>query len=180
MNLGSLLRRNRRERGLTLKMVSEKAGISEGFLSQVENNVSSPSVDTLMSVCAAIGVNAGDLLNQASEQENLVILRRADWEEVDIPHTGFATRRFFPPENRSVIDSSVLVLEPGHTIPVRKNIRNSQEVLCVLKGGVTLTLGDNTVPMEEGDTVHYWSDPDNQKITNNSEHRSIILWIGTI
>ncbi len=180
MNLGSLLRRYRREQGFTLKTVSEKAGISEGFLSQVENNVSSPSVDTLMNICAAIGVNAGDVLKQASEQEPLVLIRKKDWDEVDVPHTGFATRRFYPPENRSVIDSSVLVIEGGQSIPVRKNIRNSQEVLCVLQGSVTLTLGENAVVLYEGDAVHYSSDPANQKITNESNSRSIVLWVGTI
>ena len=63
MNLGALIRRHRKERKLTLKSVAEKARISEGFLSQVENSVSSPSVDTLFGICHALGVNAGDLLN---------------------------------------------------------------------------------------------------------------------
>ncbi|MBW2001554.1 MAG: helix-turn-helix transcriptional regulator, partial [Deltaproteobacteria bacterium] len=44
MNLGSLIRRYRKEKRLTLRAVAEKAGISEGFLSQVENDVNSPSV----------------------------------------------------------------------------------------------------------------------------------------
>ena len=59
MNIGTLIRRCRKERKLTLKIVAEKASISEGFLSQVENNVNSPSVDTLIRICNAIGVNAG-------------------------------------------------------------------------------------------------------------------------
>ena len=59
MNMGSLIRRHRKERKLTLKSVAEKAGISEGFLSQVENNVNSPSVDTLVRICDSIEVNSG-------------------------------------------------------------------------------------------------------------------------
>ena len=130
MHIGSLIRHFRKERKLTLKSVSEKAGISEGFLSQVENNVNSPSVDTLMKICDAIGVQAGELLNQAQVQERLVILRKSDWDDFDIPRSGFATQRFFSPQNREVIDSAVLVIEPNVTIPVRKNIKNGQEVIC--------------------------------------------------
>ena len=104
MNLGSLIRRYRKEKKLTLKTVAEKAGISEGFLSQVENDVNSPSVDTLSKICNAIGVKAGDLLNQASDQKRLVLIRKSEWGDIDLPHTGFITRRFFPPENRKVID----------------------------------------------------------------------------
>ncbi len=180
MNLGSLIRKCRKERKLTLRMVAEKAGISEGFLSQVENAVSSPSVDTLINICNAIGVHAGDLLNQIKLQERLVVIRRSDWDDVDMPHTGFVTRRFFSPENRSTLDSAILVLRPDKSIPVRKGIKNSQEILCVLKGTLELIYGERTVLLSEGDAVHYWSMQEKQSITNRSKDLTIALWIGTI
>ncbi len=180
MNLGAILRQKRKEKKLTLKTVAERAGISEGFLSQVENDVNSPSVDTLVKICSAIGTEPGDVLNQARKMEKWVIIRKAEWKDVELPHSGFITRRFFPPENRSIIDSSVLVLEQGRQIPVRKNIKNSQEVLCVLKGAVDLVLGDDTLNLSQGDSVHYSSVPDRQMITNNSKELAIVLWVGTL
>lgn len=180
MNLGSLIRRYRKEKKLTLKTVAEKAGISEGFLSQVENDVNSPSVDTLSKICNAIGVKAGDLMNQASNQEKLVLIRKSEWGDIDLPHTGFITRRFFPPENRKVIDSAILVIEPGKLIPVRKNIKNGQEVLCILKGSLELVHGERTIHLAEGDTVHYLAEPKNQSITNKNKDLAIALWIGTL
>ena len=79
MNLGLLIRRYRKERKFTLKTVAKKAGISEGFLSQVENNVNAPSVESLVKICNSIGVNAGDLINQAKNQERLVVIRKSEW-----------------------------------------------------------------------------------------------------
>lgn len=180
MNLGTLLRKYRKERKLTLKAVAEKAYISEGFLSQVENDVNSPSVDTLMRICTALGVDTGELISQVSKREEKVIIRRVEWEEIELSHTGFVTRRFFPPEYRSVIDSSILAVEPGKSIPVRKNLKNSQEVLCVLKGVIEFQLSDETVIMREGDSVHFWSNPEKQKIFNNSSELSLVLWVGTL
>jgi transcriptional regulator with XRE-family HTH domain len=180
MNLGSLIRRYRKERKLTLRTVAEKAGISEGFLSQVENDVNSPSVDTLVKICGALEVNAGDLLNQANKQEALVLVRKSEWDDFDLPHTGFMTRRFFTPENRKVIDSAVLVIEPGKSIPVRKNIKNGQEVLCILKGSLELVHGERTIHLAEGDTVHYFAKPKKQSITNKNRDLAIALWIGTL
>ena len=165
---------------MTLKIVAEKASISEGFLSQVENDVNSPSVDTLVRICDAIGINAGDLISKVSKQEKIILIRKSEWQDIELSHTGFVTRRFFPPENRSVIDSSILVIEPGKSIPVRKNIKNGQEVLCVLKGAVELLLSDEIHALAEGDSVHYWSNPDNQKITNSSTKISFVLWVGTL
>ncbi len=180
MNIGTLIRKYRKNRKMTLKAVAEKASISEGFLSQVENDVNSPSVSTLIRICDALSVEAGDLLNQVSEKKKIVVIKRSDWDDVDLSHTGFATQRFFGPEDRTVIDSSVLVLEPGKSIPVRKNIKNGQEVLCVLKGEVELTLNDETYSLGESDTVHFWTNPKKQMITNNNSTISFVLWIGTL
>lgn len=180
MNLGALIRKNRKERKLTLRAVAEKAGVSEGFLSQVENSVSSPSVDTLVNICSAMGVSAGDLLNQAGTQENLVVIHKAEWDDMEIPKTGFVTRRFLPPENRSVMDSAVLLLKPGTRIPVRKNVKNGQEVLCVLRGALELVHGDRTVPLTEGDAVHFYAYPAKQFIANKSKGVAVVLWVGTL
>lgn len=180
MNIGTLIRKCRKERKLTLKAVAEKANISEGFLSQVENAVSSPSVDTLIRICNAVGVDAGDLISQVSKQEKSILIKKSEWDDIDLSHTGFVTRRFFSPESRNVIDSSILVIEQNKSIPVRKNIKNGQEVLCVLKGSVELNLGDDLLSLVEGDSVHFWSNPDNQKITNISGTTSFVLWVGTL
>lgn len=180
MNLGTLLRKHRKRQKLTLRTVAEQAGVSEGFLSQVENAVNSPSVDTLMRICKALGVDAGDLLTQIDKQAKLMVVRRSEWQEIEVPERGFATRRFFSPENRSVIDSALLVLEPEKSIPVRKNIKNGQEVLCVLQGSAELTSGSETVRLEEGDAVHFWSNTENQLITNYSNRSCYLLWIGTL
>jgi transcriptional regulator with XRE-family HTH domain len=180
MNLGALIRKYRKEQKLTLKAVAERAGISEGFLSQVENAVSSPSVETLIHICKAIGVQAGDLLNQFKDLERLVLIRRSEWDEMEVPRSGFVTRRFFAPEGRSVIDSAILLLKPDTSLPVRKGIKNSQELLCVLKGSIEFVYGDQAFQLGEGDAVHFMSQPDHQNITNKSREAAVALWIGTL
>jgi transcriptional regulator with XRE-family HTH domain len=180
MDLGSVLRLKRKEKKMTLKTVAEKAGISEGFLSQIENNVNSPSVDTLMNICSAIGCNAADVIHQAQNQERIAVIRKKDLADVDIPHVGFATRRFFPPESRRTIDSAIIIIEPGKSIPARKGVRNSQEVLCVLKGSLELSYQNQRIILNQGDAAHFFTQPDQQHITNNSKSVAVALWVGTI
>jgi mannose-6-phosphate isomerase-like protein (cupin superfamily) len=108
------------------------------------------------------------------------VIRKSEWNDVDLPHTGFATRRFFPPESRSILDSAILLIEPGTSIPVRKNIKNGQELLCVLEGSLDLIQGKNVVHLQEGDTVHFWSDPDSQSITNINKEIAVVFWAGTL
>ena len=180
MNIGTLIRSRRKERKLTLKNVAEKASISEGFLSQVENDVNSPSVETLIRICTAIGVDAGDLISRASRQTKVEVVRRSEWDDIDLSHTGFVTRRFFPPDFRTGTSGLLRTHIFTKTTRVRKNIKNAQEVLTILKGVVELTLGPETLPLSEGDSVHFWSNLDNQKITNNGTATSFALWVGTI
>ncbi len=180
MNLGSLLRRRRKEKGLTLKEVAEKACLSEGFLSQVENNVKTPSVPNLMKVCDALDAEMGLLFDELKNQQNLFVFRKSDWAEVDIPHTGFATRRFCPPETRNTIDSAVIILKPGKSIPVRKEVKNSQEILCLMQGTLELQHGDEKITMGVGDTIHLWTEPNQQAITNIGNTTSVLMWVGTL
>lgn len=180
MLLGNLLRARRKQNGVTLKAVAEQAGVSEGFLSQVENNVKTPSLASLMNICSALGVETGEVLDRLKNRQTLFSITRDEWEEVDIPHTGFATRRFCPPEYRSAVDSAVLILEPGKSIPVRKNIKNGQEILCVLAGCLELVHGDQTLRMEVHDSVHVWTDPVRQEISNPGDETAVVLWVGTL
>src|SRR5690348_8733491 len=55
--IGSQLRRQRRLRGLRLKDVAEKAGLSESLISKIENNKVSPSISTLHSLAKALGTS---------------------------------------------------------------------------------------------------------------------------
>ena len=180
MNIGPMIRRHRKEQKLTLKAVAAKAGISEGFLSQVENNVNSPSVDTLFKICNAIDVNAGDLLNQAENQQKLNIIRKTDLDDVELPRAGFVTRRFVPPEHRAVIDCAAIIIAPGKSLPIRKNLKTGQEMLCILEGTLDLTHGDQTVSLERGDMAHLWVEPRRQIITNNTNENVMVFWVGTI
>lgn len=180
MNLGILLRRHRKEKKLTLKTVAERAGVSEGFMSQVENNVKTPSVSTLMKICEAVGADVGSLLNQLKRQEGLFLVKKEEWDDVDLPHTGFATRRFCPPEQRSVIDSALLFIEPGKSIPVRKGVKNGQEVLCVLQGELELSRGQRVVHLTQGDAVHFWTEPRRQAVTNCGQGLAVVMWVGTM
>ena len=180
MNLGSLLRKHRKEKKMTLRAVAERAGVSEGFMSQVENNVKSPSVDSLMKIGEAIEINIGDLLNQLQNRETRFVIRKSEWDDVDLPHTGFATRRFCPPEDRTVLDSAILFLEPGKSLPVRKDVKNGQEILGIMKGRLELSQSGALVELKEGDATHFWSEPDRQVITNVGDELAVVLWIGTL
>ena len=63
---------------------------------------------------------------------------------------------------------------------MRKNVKNGQEVLCVLKGSLELVHGDQTVLLRTGDALHFYANPTKQHITNKGKGVTVVLWVGTL
>src|SRR5690625_3293149 len=61
--LGSRLRALRERRHFSLDQVAERTGFSKGFISRVERDLTSPSVQSLVTLCQVLGINPGQLLD---------------------------------------------------------------------------------------------------------------------
>jgi transcriptional regulator with XRE-family HTH domain len=74
--VGGRIRRRRQERGLTLARVAESTGLNVGYLSQLENDKASPSLETLGALAEALDVPiAWFLLDQSMPPR---VVRAAD------------------------------------------------------------------------------------------------------
>lgn len=60
-SLGTAIRERRKTLGFTLSNVSEKTGVSLGYLSQIELGKNSASIETLYRICLALGIKMSDL-----------------------------------------------------------------------------------------------------------------------
>ena len=71
MDLGRKIKQLRLANDLTLEELANRSELSKGFLSQVERNLTSPSVATLDDILEALGTNLHDFFDQ-QEDEQLV------------------------------------------------------------------------------------------------------------
>jgi transcriptional regulator with XRE-family HTH domain len=76
--LGAQVRALRRERGLTLKALGQRAGLSHPFLSQVERGLAQPSVGSVERIAGALGVPVAHLWDSPRRLESAVVLRRGE------------------------------------------------------------------------------------------------------
>ena len=60
MDIGSKLKEIRIERGLTQEELADRAELSKGFISQVERDLTSPSIATLEDILICLGTNIND------------------------------------------------------------------------------------------------------------------------
>ena len=62
--MGDELRKAREQAGLTQEQLSFRAGLSRPYISQLERNLKSPTVDTLFRICDALDVSAVELIKR--------------------------------------------------------------------------------------------------------------------
>ena len=60
-SLGTAIRDRRKSLGFTLSNVSERTGVSLGYLSQIELGKNSASIETLYRICLALGIKMSEL-----------------------------------------------------------------------------------------------------------------------
>lgn len=63
-SIGKEIRRLRKAQKMTLTQMSEKSGISVGYLSQIERDISSPTIKVLFEISHALGVNVAWFFHQ--------------------------------------------------------------------------------------------------------------------
>ena len=67
-NVIRLLREEREKRGLSMNVVAQRAGLSHSIVSLIERDLRNPTLDTLLRITEAIGIDLGDILTRAQKQ----------------------------------------------------------------------------------------------------------------
>ncbi|MQL52711.1 helix-turn-helix domain-containing protein [Desulfofundulus thermobenzoicus] len=77
-SLGYRLRRLRQKQGLTVAALADKAGVSPGLLSQIENGQTTPLLDTLESIARALHTSVSYFLTKQDDVEDLLATMNPD------------------------------------------------------------------------------------------------------
>jgi transcriptional regulator with XRE-family HTH domain len=146
--VGAQIRRWRLTRGLTLAVVAERSGLNVGYLSQIERDKASPSLDSLASLAAALDVEPAWFLMRDAPQPIVV-------RATDRPVTVVAGGRVEHVDGRSSRDLEVVevVAEPGGHIGLHAHPGDEHHI--VLAGRFRGTQGDTTVELGPGDYLRW-------------------------
>jgi transcriptional regulator with XRE-family HTH domain len=145
--VGVQIKKWRAERGLTLANVAERSGLNVGYLSQIENDKASPSLNCLTSIATALDVPAAWFLIEDVPQPRVV---RASERPVTLTNLG----RVEHVDGRFSRDVSILEVtadEAGGR--VRAHSHAGEEHHLILRGEFRMTQGDHVVEAGPGDYI---------------------------
>ncbi|MBZ8118488.1 XRE family transcriptional regulator [Roseovarius sp. LXJ103] len=163
--LGADLRALRKSRGITLSDLAEALGRSVGWLSQVERDLSTPSVSDLHEISAAMGVQTSLLFGHAPApaEEAGYIVRRGARRPIGADVEGL-TEELLSPDLTDDFEVVHSTFAPHSAVPAAKS-RPTQEVGYILSGQLDLRIGERAFTVGPGDSfrirgeLHEWANP---------------------
>ena len=81
MDIGAKIKRIRLSNQLTLEELANRSELTKGFLSQLERDLTSPSVATLENILEALGTNLKDFFSE-DEDEQIVFSKDDFFENI--------------------------------------------------------------------------------------------------
>ena len=151
--LGKRLRERRQQLGLTLKQVAEGAGLSVGFISQIERGLNAPSLSSLAAISGVLRTHVTEFLGQSrpdapftlhGERSSFAIERHAlRYERISASFPG------------SVLNGVIIHKPPGHRS--ERISHEGEELFYILEGTITVETEDESTVLEAGSSIHFKS-----------------------
>ncbi|WP_261624971.1 helix-turn-helix domain-containing protein [Nesterenkonia marinintestina] len=170
--LGRRLRSLRERRRLTVEQLADYAGLSKGFLSRVERDLTSPSVASLVSICQVLRVSPGEVLD--TPEPTKVSLSEAPM--ISLGGDGITDRLLSPPGQHDLQLVRAVVAPGGVGESDMYTMDCEVEALHVISGSFVLKTEHGEYALQAGDTVtfpgtepHTWENP--------GDEEAIVHWI---
>jgi len=152
-DIGARLRAVRKERGWTLEALASKSGLSIGFLSQVERDLTTLSIVSLSAICQALSVPIESLFSSSRPiGEAPSAVTRAD-QQLHIQIGGSAiTYRYLSGQLPDLPIEELLIAEFPPHCDQQGSSHEGQEFGYVLRGSLVLNVQDEQYELTAGDS----------------------------
>ena len=176
---GEKIRRVRERKGLTLKEIAGKAGVSESLISQIERNKISPSLDTLLTIVTVLNINIDYLFEDYKMTSRVSIVRASERNRA--VQNGVVYNQLnvlADPRDDYEIEALLLEIEPGSEKGSREYGHNGKEMGFILEGTAELLYGKHSYELYSGDSITFSSEiPHTLRNTGDGVLKA--LWIIT-
>lgn len=171
--IGRKIRELRLRLGLTQEELGARTELSKGFISQLENDVTSPSIATLMDILEALGTDISSFFTE-QRSERVVYTPEDMFEKVE---ENSRIMWLVTGAQKNALEPILVTLEAGAESDVH-DPHEGEEFGYVLSGTVTLVDGDTKYRVPRGSSfylrpqgVHY--------LKNNGKSSAKVLWVST-
>ncbi|HAR94373.1 MAG TPA: Cro/Cl family transcriptional regulator [Deltaproteobacteria bacterium] len=173
-SIGDRIRMLRQAKSLTQEELASRASLTKGFISQVERNLTSLSVESLIGILDALDQKASTFFDEAFDEK--IVFRPNDRVELEREHVaGFQI--LVPAAQNRMMDPALLVLDGGQNTE-EESPHEGEEFGFVVAGGIELSLGGKSYKLRKGDCFYFRASKGHY-IANKGKTRALILWVSS-
>ena len=173
MNLGEKIKRMRLQKGLTQEELADRCELTKGYISQLENNLNSPSIATLTDILAALGSSLAEFFQEETEEK--IVYSKNEFIEKD--SDGILFKWLIPNAQKNMMEPVLVELAEGAEtagdIP-----HEGEEFGYVLEGKIAIVLGKTHHSCKKGEAFYYTASKPHS-IINKGKGKARFLWIST-
>jgi len=175
MNIGEKIKHLRVKNGLTQQELANRCELSKGFISQLERDLTSPSIATLMDILECLGTNLKDFFNDKDDEK--IVFHKDDvfiQEDKDLGHT---IKWIVPNSQKNSMEPILIEIESGGASEP-DDPHDGEEFGYVLSGTIFLHLGNQKFKVKKGESF-YFKPSLVHFISNESKYTAKVLWVSS-
>ena len=173
LDIGQKIKQLRIQKGLTLEELASRSELTKGFLSQMERDLTSPSIATLNDILEALGTTLAEFFKE--EKEEQLVFHKEDFF-VD-EREDYTIRWIVPNTQKNEMEPILIELPQGGESFVM-DPHSGEEFGYVLEGAVILMTGEDRHIVHKGETF-YLSGKTRHYLKNEKKTTAKVLWVST-
>ncbi len=156
MDIGNKLKQLRILKGLTQEELADRAELSKGYISQLERDLTSPSIATLMDILQCLGTSIGEFFNEEPEEQ--VVFGKSDYFEKVDAESGCSVTWIIPNAQKNRMEPILLTLEPGGSTSRTRPTRGKSSDTFYRAPSLPIHLGGRVHRAKKGESFCYACD----------------------
>lgn len=175
MQIGEKIRRLRVQSSLTQEELAERCELTKGFISQLERDLTSPSIATLVDILEGLGTNLKDFFNEKVDEK--IVFSKEDVFETVNEELKYNLKWIIPNAQKNAMEPILIELDiEGRS--KEDSPHEGEEFGYVINGSIFIHIGSDKYKVKKGESFYYKANA-NHYISNAGKTKATVIWVST-
>ena len=173
MEIGIKIKSLRLQCGLTQEELADRCDLTKGYISQLENDIASPSIATLIDILSALGSDLKSFFNDDSDEQ--IVFEEDDFF---VKESDDSSITWLVPNSQKNEMEPILMTLNAHSTTLEDMPHEGEEFGYMLEGNATLIIGKKKYKLSQGNSFYFVSNKKHY-IVNDGDMPVKILWVSS-
>lgn len=174
MVIGNRIKTLRLQNDFTQEELADRCELTKGYISQLENDLTSPSIATLIDILSALGTTLKEFFSEEDEEVKVVFKEKEYIEKVD---NGVIQNWLVVNAQKNQMEALHIVLQ-GNSSTYEDVPHEGEEFGYVLSGEIILHLGKKKYKCKKGESFYFKADKSHY-VENKKAKDAVFIWVST-